>query len=94
VTAWLWPNEEDGTDAGGSVAVTVEVCVALIGVYNIPRALSSLVYDIVAYAAAPENLSISNIRDNVLHAAFLLAVAVLLIVKSKAIAAYIRKYAE
>jgi hypothetical protein len=91
VAALLWQEEEFST--GPEFGTSLEVCVALIGLYNIPNVLYRIMSHLAFFVARPEGVSGHGYTD-CLPDAVLLAVAVLCIVKSKVIAAYIRKYAE
>jgi hypothetical protein len=92
VAGWLWPKEEEAIET--SVTTTIEMCVALIGVYYIPSAVSSSASDVMVQILAPESMSGYHAYISLFGDAVLLSVAVLFIVKSKVIAAYIRKCTE
>ncbi len=91
VAAVLWQEEELST--GPDFDTSLETCVALIGVYYIPEALFKVMSHLEFFAVRPEGASGYG-YTNFLPDAVMLAVAVLCIVKSKAIAAYIRNCTE
>jgi hypothetical protein len=90
VAAVLWPEEELST--GPDFDISLETCVALIGLYYIPNVLHGIMLNL-ACAARPEGMSGRGYTD-ILPDAVMLTAAVLCIVKSKAIATHIRKYTE
>lgn len=92
VAGLLWPEDEIVT--GPDFTLSLEACIALVGVYFIPNALSRIAGDVLAMAVLPEGVSWYQRWGGFIPQSVLLAIAVLCIVKSKAIAAYVRKYAE
>jgi hypothetical protein len=94
VAGVLWRGEEMEATGEPNVAFTLEICVALIGLYLVPDVLQRVTGELLTLAARPENMSVQPLYTGLIADAVKAVVAVLCIVKSKAIAAYIRKYAE
>ena len=93
VAGLLWPAEEEA-GAEPSISASLEMGVALVGLYYIPEVLSKVASDLFFFVVRPESASGYHGYTNLLAHAFMLAVALLCIVKAKAIATHIRKYTE
>jgi hypothetical protein len=88
----LWRDEEESDVS--NVTATLEMGVALVGLYHIPNGIHRVASESFSLVSSSGTSFSSHFYGTLFGDAVLLAVAVLCIVKSKTIAAYIRRCAE